>query len=64
MRNYYENKILATKLHEETRRKKICVICVICGFLFSLSPGEARIMSDWHINHVNHFVVKRRKVEG
>jgi len=32
-------KKLATKLHEGARRKKICVICVICGFLFLCVPG-------------------------
>jgi hypothetical protein len=37
------SKKLATKLHEGTRRKKICVICVICGFYFHTSPGEAAV---------------------
>jgi len=32
-------KKLATKLRKGTRRKKICVICVICGFLFLYDRG-------------------------
>ena len=32
-------KKLATKLHEGTR-KKICVICVICGFIFLCVSGQ------------------------
>ncbi len=43
-------KKIATKLHEGTRRKKICVICVICGFSFfiSLRAKGAAFMRNYH----------------
>jgi hypothetical protein len=46
-----KTKKLATKLHEETRRKNkkicvICVICVICGFSFFIGPGRVTYQEE------------------